>query len=266
MAGAISMLHVLATPCGGVSLAGSGAVQPLSRHSPSTGACFVAKGPSAALKSKFPHKLRPLSVVSADVAASASADVAVDEEKQAESEEDSYVPTAFEIESLLLEICDETKVAEFHLKVGSFELKMRRELPDKTVKAAAFFPPPVPSRPMIDAISSNPSPAAAAPRASVEEPEDEEEGFQVVTSPKVGFFRRGRVVKGNKGKPIFTEGMELKKGQVVGYLEQLGTQLAVESEVAGEVVKFLVEDGDPVGFGEPLAKVRPSFPGIKKLS
>jgi biotin carboxyl carrier protein len=80
---------------------------------------------------------------------------------------------------------------------------------------------------------------------------------------QVGYFRKGRVVKGKRGPPLCEEGQVINKGQVVCYLEQLGTQQPVESEITGEVEKVLWEDGEPVGYGDPLIAIRPSFQGIK---
>jgi pyruvate/2-oxoglutarate dehydrogenase complex dihydrolipoamide acyltransferase (E2) component len=46
------------------------------------------------------------------------------------------------------------------------------------------------------------------------------------------------------------QGDSIKKGQHVGYVEQLGTFVPIESPQAGEIVQFVVEDGKPVEYGE----------------
>ncbi|CAI7830430.1 unnamed protein product, partial [Closterium sp. NIES-53] len=193
------------------------------------------------------------------------------EEEAAESiHDDLPVPTAFEIQSLLMELCDETKIAELRIKIGKMELHVRRDVGGVKAAQALAFAPHAPLPPMFDSPASlaaaAPSAPVAAPPAAAESEAGVDEGLQYVTSPRVGIMRRGRQVKGKKGKALVTEGSTIKKGQVVCYLEQLGTQLAIESESAGEVVKFLVEDGDAVGFGDALVSIRPSFPGIKKLA
>ncbi|CAI5932182.1 unnamed protein product [Closterium sp. NIES-64] len=195
-----------------------------------------------------------------------------EEEEAAESiHDDLPVPTAFE--SLLMELCDETNIAELRIKIGKMELHVLRDVGGVKAAQAQAYAPHAPLPPMFDSLSPTSLAAASAPPAPVAAPpavaESEagvDEGLQYVTSPRVGIMRRGRQVKGKKGKPLVAEGSEIKKGQVVCYLEQLGTQLAIESENAGEVVKFLVEDGDAVGFGDALVAIRPSFPGIKKLA
>lgn len=50
------------------------------------------------------------------------------------------------------------------------------------------------------------------------------------------------------------QGDSIKKGQHVGYVEQLGTFVPIESKQAGEIVQFVVEDGKPVEYGEVRAR------------
>ncbi|KAJ7558901.1 hypothetical protein O6H91_04G061100 [Diphasiastrum complanatum] len=145
-------------------------------------------------------------------------------------------------------------------------------------------PPPIPSKHMVDSISA----VSASPAAKLSKPSAlsltrlssptkpmsligileaaSDEGLEFVTSPKVGLFRKGRAVKGKAGRALCEEGQSVKEGQVVCYLEQLGTQQPVEAPLSGEVVKILWEDGAPMGYADPLIAIRPSFVGIKKLT
>lgn len=177
-------------------------------------------------------------------------------------------PNAAEIQSLLMEICEDTQVAEIEVKIGKFSLHMRRDVAGAAKAAAApapmLYAPPVPAFPMSDSMpAAAAAPTAAAAAAESDKPKDE--GLQYITSPRVGIIRRGKLYKGKHGRPIVLEGAIVKQGQAVCFLEQLGTNLTIESTSAGEVVEFLVEDGAAVGYNEPLFAVRPSFPGIKKL-
>ncbi|GBG87253.1 hypothetical protein CBR_g45312 [Chara braunii] len=154
------------------------------------------------------------------------------------------VPSPFEVQSLLMQLCDETSIAELSLKVGDFQLRVLRDVNNlgKPKKAAYQVPisaPHVPGGPMMEAMES---PASANGKAlslparpmqsfevDTEEEEDEvDEGLLCVLSPKVGVFRRGRFVKGKRGRPMVVEGQMIKTGQVIGYLEQLGTQQPIE--------------------------------------
>ncbi|CAM6039721.1 unnamed protein product [Sphagnum compactum] len=198
------------------------------------------------------------------------------EEVKTEKDPSPLIPNAFEIQSLIMEVCDETSIAELQLKVGPFSLHMKRAV-GKTAAVASPIAqpvPPVPSKPMLESIPTSSIPSTPKPTAlsaAIVKPVSNfglleaaaDAGLLFVTSPKVGYFRKGRVVKGKRGPPLCEEGQVINKGQVVCYLEQLGTQQPVESEITGEVEKVLWEDGEPVGYGDPLIAIRPSFQGIK---
>ncbi|CAI7791076.1 unnamed protein product [Closterium sp. NIES-54] len=180
-----------------------------------------------------------------------------------------------QVQSLLMELCDETHIAELKVKVGAFSLHVKRDVDGSIGNAVAaaeasaaaaaapvVYAAPVPAFPMAESLPAAEPVAEVA--AEPEKPKDE--GLVYVTSPRVGIMRRGKLYKGKHGRPIVLEGAVVKKGQAMCFLEQLGTNLTIETEHAGTVVDFLVEDGVPVGYGEPLAAIRPSFPGIMKLT
>ncbi|KAG2258103.1 hypothetical protein Bca52824_077397 [Brassica carinata] len=192
-----------------------------------------------------------------------------------------------EVEALVHEMCDETEVAVLKLKVGDFEMNLKRkiglaETPIPVPDISPSVAPPIPSEPMNKSVSSS---AAAATSPSKAKPASEKvspfinaayrkssklaaldasgsNNYVLVTSPSVGKFQRSRTVKGKKQGPTCKEGDAIKEGQVIGYLHQLGKELPVTSDVAGEVLKLLSDDGDSVGYGEPLVAVLPSFHDI----
>ncbi len=57
-------------------------------------------------------------------------------------------------------------------------------------------------------------------------------------------------------------GEVVKKGQTVAFVEQLGTFTPILAKQAGEIFKFEVEDGEPVGFGQALVSFHPFFGGL----
>ncbi|WJX32502.1 hypothetical protein P8452_20818 [Trifolium repens] len=193
-------------------------------------------------------------------------------------------PNGFE--ALVLEVCDETEIAELKLKVGEFEMHLKRNIGANVGASKAPLsnispttPPPIPSKPMYESAEATPeplppksSPEKINPFANVSSQKSpkltalEASGnntYVLVHSPTVGLFRRGRTVKGKRLPPICKEGDVIKEGQVIGYMDQFATGLPVKSDVSGEVLKLLVEDGDLVGYGDPLIAVLPSFHDIK---
>nr|GEU37387.1 biotin/lipoyl attachment [Tanacetum cinerariifolium] len=191
------------------------------------------------------------------------------------SESTSQVtPSASDVESLLTQICDTTSIAEFELKLGEFRLYVLRDL----IGESTSSPPPV-SAPVVTANveATEQNVSASSPSLAITKVEPSsvgiqiildtaaDEGLTIIQSPRVGFFRRSRTIKGKKAPPACKEKQIVKEGQVVCYIEQLGGELPIESDVAGEVIKLLRDDGDPVGYGDALVAILPSFPGIKKL-
>ncbi|XP_057509931.1 uncharacterized protein LOC130792416 isoform X3 [Actinidia eriantha] len=187
-------------------------------------------------------------------------------------------PNGFE--ALVLQVCDETEIAELKLKVGDFEMHLKRDMSATISPTPAVSPltPPVYSSPIIESApvsepSASPksSTEKISPFANVSEKKSAKlaaleafgpSGYVLVPSPIVGSFRKGRTVKGRKLPPACLEGHVIKEGQVIGFLDQFGKELPVRSDVAGEVLKVFFDEGDAVGYGDPLIAVLPSFPGI----
>ncbi|CAI8602856.1 unnamed protein product [Vicia faba] len=159
-----------------------------------------------------------------------------------------------EVEFLLTNLCDTTSIAEL-------ELKVMRGLTENT----KTLPHPIPAPESINSdveapVSTSsslaifkPTPSSLSIQGFLDKAADE--GLVIIQSPTVGFFRRSRTIKGKRTPPRCEEMQMIKEGQVICYLEQLGGDLPIESDVSGEVIKILRKDG----------AVLPSFPGIKKL-
>ena len=91
--------------------------------------------------------------------------------------------------------------------------------------------------------SSAAAPAAATPVAVVEPA-----GF-VVKSPMVGTFYRSAA----PGSPSFVEvGSSVKEGDTLCIIEAMKLLNEIDSDAAGIVTQILVENGQPVEFGQPL--------------
>ncbi|CAA7398215.1 unnamed protein product [Spirodela intermedia] len=181
--------------------------------------------------------------------------------------------------TLVLDVCDETDIAELKLKVGGFEMHLRRNVGAPRSPPHIVSPttaPPIPSEPMAQSIPAAPSGTPQRPPQVPTSPFSnassvkatklaalEASGIKTYALPtecsQVGSFRSGRTIKGRKQPPSFKEGDLIDEGQIIGYLDQFGNELPVKSDVAGEVLKILCKDGDAVGYGDPLVAVLPSF-------
>nr|KJB70577.1 hypothetical protein B456_011G080900 [Gossypium raimondii] len=175
------------------------------------------------------------------------------------------IPNSSGVESLVRDICSTTSIAEFELKLGGFRLYMVWNLAGKSEP-----PPPTSSSPKSNETVSTPSLVITRPLSSsgrIESFLDKaaDEGLVILQSPKVGFFMISRTIKGKRAPPSCKEKQIVKEGQVLCYIEQLGCEIPIVSDVSGEVIKILQENGDSIGYGDALIAILPSFPGIKKL-
>ncbi len=98
---------------------------------------------------------------------------------------------------------------------------------------------------------SAPTPAAA--QAVPAPTEIEEEGVVPITSPMVGTFYRS---PSPEASPFVEMGSEVESGKVVCIIEAMKLFNEIESEVKGKVVKILVENGQPVEYGQKLMLIK----------
>lgn len=157
----------------------------------------------------------------------------------------------------LLTAISQTDIAELTLKSADFELTVRRgvqvqagELTSSgTVPAQTLMAPPQssgsPARPSAEVAAA---PAQAAP------PLASDRRFLEVVSPMVGTFYRSPA----PDEPPFVDvGERIRKGQTVCIIEAMKLMNELESEVAGEIVEILVQNGEPVEYGQILMRVSP---------
>ena len=149
----------------------------------------------------------------------------------------------------LLALLGESDIQELKLEGDDFRLEVRRNLPSAaptTVFQASAAPAQVlQAAAPLPVAPSAPPPSAAASRGD----------FLEVTAPMVATFYRAAA----PGEAPFVEvGARIKVGQTVCILEAMKLMNELESEVGGEVVEILVENGTPVEFGQVLMRVRPA--------
>jgi len=88
----------------------------------------------------------------------------------------------------------------------------------------------------------------------ISETVEEETRLITTTSPIVGTFYRA---SSPEASPFVEVGSRVKKGQVLCIVEAMKLMNEIESEVDGTVIKVLVENGQPVEYGEPLFLIEP---------
>lgn len=159
----------------------------------------------------------------------------------------------------LVSALNQTDVAELTLKTAEFELTLRKPSalqpdvvvsPVATAPAAALTAAPTAGTPTAPAAApateapSTPPPAPAVDPSLVE-----------ITSPMVGTFYRAPA----PDEPSFVEvGDRIQSGQTVCIIEAMKLMNELEAEVSGEIVDILVDNAEPIEFGQALMRVRPS--------
>jgi len=136
---------------------------------------------------------------------------------------------------------------EFEFEAGDMRFRIRKDGPPAPAQVTAPAPlvlaAPAPQIHHIPAALVSQQPAAPA----------EDPNIHYVTSPIVGTFYRA---SNPTATPFASPGDFVKPGQTLCIIEAMKLMNEIESDVAGEVVKVLVENGTPVEYGERLFAVR----------
>ena len=108
------------------------------------------------------------------------------------------------------------------------------------------------------AIISSHTPTAApapkaAPAAAPAAASDEEAGLTAITSPMVGTFYRS---PSPEAPPFVDVGDDVNNGKVVCIIEAMKLFNEIEAEVKGKIAKILVENGQPVEYGQKLMLIK----------
>ena len=138
----------------------------------------------------------------------------------------------------LLELLANHDVSEFSYKDGDASIELRLGQPVASVAAAPVAMP----------VAAPVAAATAAPPAPVDD------GLITVESPMVGTFYRAS----GPGAASFVEvGARVGPGQTLCIVEAMKLMNEIEAETAGTVVEILIENAQPVQFGQAMLKIKP---------
>ncbi len=150
----------------------------------------------------------------------------------------------------LIEFIIEKGIAEFELERGDVKVKIKRasEAPVVAFPDTRYVAVP----PLVQVPAAPSAPAASVAETAAAEPEPEE-NLHIVRSPIVGTFYEAP----SPGAPPFVKaGDKLEVGQVLCIVEAMKLMNEIECDVAGELVKKLVSNGQPIEYGQELFTVR----------
>lgn len=146
----------------------------------------------------------------------------------------------------LIDLVQESGIAELEITEGEERVRIARGgvvnvTPPLATTAAAAPALPAPAMPA-------PAPAANPPAAATAEPAAGQQGH-VVKSPMVGTFYRSPAPD---AKPFIEVGGAVKEGETICVIEAMKLMNEIEADASGTIKAILVENGQPVEYGQAL--------------
>jgi acetyl-CoA carboxylase biotin carboxyl carrier protein len=143
------------------------------------------------------------------------------------------------------------RLADLLREYGLTEIEIEQEGVRVLLRREHSGPAPAP---IAVAASAAPAQVEAVAPAMPAAPAASQAHLLTIEAPMVGTFYRA---PSPDAQPFVREGDRVKKGQVVCIVEAMKLMNEIESKVAGRVMKVLVENAQPVEYGQPLFLVEP---------
>lgn len=148
----------------------------------------------------------------------------------------------------IAELLNKENLAEIEIEQEDFRVRITRSYANEGVTYAAppqyFAPQGAPAAPL--------APAGSVPAAVPAAVEDLASNPGTLTSPMVGTAYRSP----EPGKPTFAEvGTKVTEGQTLLIIEAMKTMNQIPAHRSGTVTRILVQDSQPVEYGEPLVVI-----------
>ena len=146
----------------------------------------------------------------------------------------------------LMELLEESGIAEIEVKEGEESIKLSRN----TQAVQNIINPPAETNQTIAAIDNVKDTAVTDDKKdkSKELPDGD-----IITSPMVGTFYRAA---SPDSKPFVEKGQKVSKGDTLCILEAMKMMNQVNAETGGTIIDILVDDAEPVEFGQPLFVIK----------
>ena len=145
----------------------------------------------------------------------------------------------------LIELLEESGIAEIEIHEGEESVRISRD-------GSAPLPQTMVNVPPVDASSSLKTQLSTNENSSSDDYSDEGE---VITAPMVGIFYSS---PSPDQPPFANKGQNIKTGDVLCIIEAMKIMNQIEADIDGKLVRILVENGDPVEYGQPLFVINPS--------
>ncbi|HEV8693192.1 MAG TPA: acetyl-CoA carboxylase biotin carboxyl carrier protein [Lysobacter sp.] len=145
----------------------------------------------------------------------------------------------------LIDLLEESNLAEIEIKEGEESVRLARTPRGVAVAAPVIHQhAPVATAPVMPMLGPTEAASGGTPKHATDLPPG-----HVVRAPMVGTFYASPA----PDKPAFvTVGQAVKAGETLGIIEAMKMFNPIEADVAGTVIKVMVESGQPIEFDQPL--------------
>jgi acetyl-CoA carboxylase biotin carboxyl carrier protein len=152
----------------------------------------------------------------------------------------------------LITLMEKSEMSEIEVEEEGFRVKLTKYRPETPATVT-------PMTPVIPVSAQQPQiqiqPAEEPPPSKASGPLLEKESLETVTSPMVGTFYSSST----PGTPKYVEeGDEVKKGHILCIIEAMKVMNEIESPCDGKIISSLVENAQPVEYGEALYLIKPN--------
>ena len=139
----------------------------------------------------------------------------------------------------LIELLEESQISEIEIHEGEESVRISRQSATAPAAQHVMVPPAVMEQPVNTNVTQTQNKAPSVPEIA----------GTTTSSPMVGTFYRSP----SPSDPSFVEvGQKIKPGDVLCIIEAMKMLNQIESECSGTIKQILVENGQPVEFGQPL--------------
>jgi acetyl-CoA carboxylase biotin carboxyl carrier protein len=151
----------------------------------------------------------------------------------------------------LVRLISSTDISELHLESGPVRITIKRGGQPAAGYSNQVYAPPamLPARESVGIVSligNSPAHGEEIPLA---------EGEELLVAPMVGTFYSAPAPDAD---PYVNEGDPIEPGQTVGIIEAMKMMNEIESEIAGRIARILVQNAQPVEYGQPLMVIETS--------
>jgi acetyl-CoA carboxylase biotin carboxyl carrier protein len=149
----------------------------------------------------------------------------------------------------IIDLMTRSELTEFAVEEEGFKLKIRRgEFPVVSAARATLPPYTLPAESAQASASAAAAPITLVPAAAGDEP-----GVIYIKSPMVGTFYRS---PSPESKSFVENGAKITETSVVCIIEAMKIMNEIQAELKGTVLETLIENGQPVEYGQRLFKVK----------